>query len=89
MLLDDHADTIGSMEAVAIEYKAGDASFHNGLTAHGAGPNFTPYSRRAMTLQMMPADAKFAGKQNILTAERFASLTAGDHLAVDEINPAM
>lgn len=89
MLLDDHADVIGTMEAAPIEYKAGDASIHNGLTAHGAGPNFTPHSRRAMTLQMMPARATFAGKQNILTAERFASLKVGDALADEEMNPRL
>lgn len=47
--------TGGGGQASPREMKAGDVSFHNGLTVHGAGPNRTGNTRRAMTLQMMPA----------------------------------
>jgi len=89
MMTDDHPASIGHLDAVPIEYRAGDASIHNGLTAHGAGPNMTPRARRAMTLQMMPAGATFSGTRNILGDERFAALTPGDDLADDTENPVL
>jgi phytanoyl-CoA hydroxylase len=42
------------MEPVAVPMKAGAASFHSGMTAHGAGANMTPGRRRAMTCGYMP-----------------------------------
>jgi phytanoyl-CoA hydroxylase len=67
--------------------KRGDCGFHNGLTAHGAGPNMTPGWRRAMTCAYMPDGSTFNGKQNILPKEYFESLTLGDVLDNDELNP--
>ena len=42
------------MAPVAVPMKAGAASFHSGMTAHGAGANMTPRRRRAMTCGYMP-----------------------------------
>src|SRR5450759_1673996 len=38
-----------TMRAVSAPCSAGSAVFHNGLTAHAAGANMTPFPRRAMT----------------------------------------
>jgi phytanoyl-CoA hydroxylase len=76
-----------SVEPLPAVMKAGDAGFHNGLTAHGAGPNFTPYPRRGMTCAYMPDGATFNGIQNILGAEYMAGLTVGDVLDDDEQTP--
>lgn len=78
------------IEPVAVELPAGGATFHNGLTAHGAGPNMTPHRRAAMTLQMMPADENaFNGKQNVLTLEQVEALQIGDRLDAEEQNPML
>lgn len=75
------------IEPVAAEMKAGSAGFHNGLMAHAAGPNMTPYSRRAMTCIYMPEGATFNGIQNILPDELVAALSIGDILDDDTQNP--
>ena len=49
------------MEPIAVPMKAGAASFHTGMTAHGAGANMTPRRRRAMTCGYMPDGATFNG----------------------------
>ena len=67
--------------------KAGDVGFHNGLTAHAAGPNMTPYHRRAMTCAFMPNGAVFNGQQNILSEQYMAGLSIGEPLQDDEQNP--
>ena len=67
--------------------KAGSAGFHNGLMAHAAGPNMTPYARRAMTCAYMPDGATFNGIQNILSKERFESMEIGDLHDDDEHTP--
>ena len=76
-----------TIEPVPAEMKAGAAGFHNGLMAHAAGPNMTPFSRRAMTCAYMPDGATFNGIQNILSQERFESLEIGDLLDDDEQTP--
>ena len=68
------------IDPVAAEMKAGSAGFHNGLTAHAAGPNMTPYPRRAMTCIYMPDGATFNGIQNVLSDEQVAALNIGDVL---------
>ena len=73
--------------AAPAEMKAGSASFHNGLIAHGAGANMTPGWRRAMTCGFMPDGCTFNGIQNILTDEQFASYEIGDLLEDDRQNP--
>ena len=74
------------IEPVAIEMKAGSASFHNGLMAHAAGPNMTPRPRRAMTCAYMPDGATFNGIQNILSQEKFESMQI-DEVHDDEQMP--
>ena len=73
--------------AAPAEMKAGSCSFHNGLTAHGAGANMTPGWRRAMTCGFMPDGCTFNGTQNILTDEQFAGYQIGDVLDDDRQNP--
>ncbi len=75
------------IKPVAAVAPAGAAVFHNGLTAHGAGANMTNKPRRAMTCAYMPDGSTFNGQQNILPAEYFQSLTVGDTLNDDRINP--
>jgi ectoine hydroxylase-related dioxygenase (phytanoyl-CoA dioxygenase family) len=77
------------IHAVPAEMKAGSCSFHNGLIAHGAGPNMTPGWRRAMTCGFMPDGSTFNGQRNILTKERLAKLTVGAVLDDDEYNPLL
>jgi ectoine hydroxylase-related dioxygenase (phytanoyl-CoA dioxygenase family) len=79
----------GKKEAVCAEMKAGSCSFHNGITAHGAGCNNTPYHRRAMTCAFMPDGATFNGQQNVLPKEYFKTLKVGDVLDNDEQNPVV
>ena len=76
-----------SMEPSIAAMQAGQAGVHNGLTAHGAGPNMTPYLRRAMTCAYMPDGATFNGQQNILTDEQVQKLKIGDVLNDDSQNP--
>ncbi len=77
----------GALEAVAVEMKAGSCSFHNGLVAHGAGANMTPYHRRAMTCGYMPDGSTFNGQQNILSPEQVANYEIGDVLEDDGQSP--
>lgn len=72
---------------VMAEMKAGDCSFHNGFTIHGAGANMTPGWRRAMTCGYMPDGSTFNGTRNILSKEYFESLKVGDVLDNEEQNP--
>ena len=75
------------VEPIAGVMKAGDAGIHNGLTAHGAGPNMTPGWRRAMTCAYMPDGATFNGEPNILSDEQVAKLEIGDALDDESQNP--
>ena len=75
------------VQPIVGEMKAGDAGIHNGLTAHGAGPNMTPGWRRAMTCAYMPAGATFNGIPNILSEEQLANLEVGDVLDDESQNP--
>jgi phytanoyl-CoA hydroxylase len=74
-------------KATAAPMKAGSCSFHNGLTAHGAGANMTPGYRRAMTCAYMPDGSTFNGQQNVLPDTYIAQLKVGDVLENDEQNP--
>ncbi|NUM74334.1 phytanoyl-CoA dioxygenase family protein [candidate division KSB1 bacterium] len=78
-----------NLEPVAAVMKPGTAGLHNGLTAHGAGPNMTPRWRRAMTCAYMPEGATFNGNQNILSKEQVAKLKVGDPLNDDSQNPLL
>lgn len=72
-----------------VPMQAGDCSFHNGLTAHGAGANMTRKRRIAMTCAYMPIGSTFNGQRNILPESYFKSLQKGDTLANDDWNPAV
>ncbi len=76
-----------SIEPVVAKMKAGDCSFHNGLTAHGAGVNMTLKRRMAMTCAYMPDGSIFNGIQNVLDDNYFNSLKIGDTLNNDIFNP--
>ena len=76
-----------TMPATPAPMKAGSCSFHNGLTAHGAGANMTPGFRRAMTCGYMPDGSTFNGQQNIMPPEEFARMKVGDVLENDALNP--
>jgi len=75
------------VDPVAVPMKPGDCSFHNGLCAHGAGANMTRGRRIAMTCAYMPDGSTFNGQQNIMPDDYFHSLSEGDLLNSDELNP--
>lgn len=78
---------MAAIDPVLVPMKAGDCSFHNGLTAHGAGVNMTRQRRIAMTCAYMPDGSAFNGQQNILPDDYFRSLAIGDILNDDQQNP--
>jgi phytanoyl-CoA hydroxylase len=78
---------MAQIDPVAVPMKAGDCSFHNGLTAHGAGANMTRKRRIAMTCGYMPDGCTFNGTRNILPKDYFESLKPGDTLCNDDWNP--
>jgi len=80
---------MGEIDPVAVPMKAGDCSFHNGLTAHGAGANMTRKRRIAMTCAYMPEGSTFNGQQNILPDAYFKSLKEGDLMQNDDWNPVV
>ena len=73
--------------ATGVEMKAGDATFHNGLLAHAAGPNMTPTVRRAFSVIFMPDRSTCNGHRNVLPKRLFDSLRAGDFLDDPDFNP--
>jgi ectoine hydroxylase-related dioxygenase (phytanoyl-CoA dioxygenase family) len=75
------------MMPVFATMRRGDCGFHNGLTAHGAGPNMTPGYRRAMTCAYMPDGSTFNGNKNILPDDYFARLKVGDVIDNDQLHP--
>jgi phytanoyl-CoA hydroxylase len=78
---------MAEIDTVAAPMKAGDCSFHNGLTAHGAGANMTRGRRTAMTCAYMPIGSTFNGQKNILPDSYFKSLAVGQILDNDKQNP--
>jgi len=76
-----------NIEPVPAVMKAGSCSFHNGLTAHGAGANMTPHPRRAMSCAFMPDGSVFNGQQNILTDKQIAALEEGQPIQLDDQTP--
>lgn len=74
------------IKAVPAACAAGSVVYHNGLIAHGAGTNMTPYPRRAMTCAYMPDGATFNGQKNVLPDDYYASLKVGDVLDDNSIN---
>ena len=75
------------VDPVAAPMKAGDCSFHNGLTGHGAGANMTRGRRIAMTCAYMPIGCADNGNPNVLPREYHESLAVGDVLENDDWNP--
>ncbi len=75
------------VDPVPVPMKAGDCSFHNGLTAHGAGANMTRGRRIAMTCAYMPIGSTFNGNRNILPPALLGQLEVGDVLEDDDWNP--
>lgn len=75
------------IEPVPVEMKAGDCSFHNGLTAHAAGPNMTTGTRAAFSIIYMPADATYNGIKNVLPPRLLESLEPGAPLNDPQQNP--
>jgi len=80
---------MAEIDSVPVPMKAGDCSFHNGLTAHGAGANMTRTRRIAMTCAYMPVGSIFNGQKNILPDAYFHSLQSGDVLENDDWNPVV
>ena len=78
---------MGDLEPVAVPMKAGDCSFHNGLTAHCAGPNISRGRRIGMTCAYMPDGSTFNGQKNILPQSYFDDLAEGDILNDETLNP--
>jgi phytanoyl-CoA hydroxylase len=78
---------MAEVDPVPVPMQPGDCSFHNGLTAHGAGANMTRSRRIAMTCAYMPEGSSFNGLQNILPESYFESLNKGDSLENDDWNP--
>jgi phytanoyl-CoA hydroxylase len=76
-----------SIEAVAAPMKAGSCSCHNGLVAHAAGPNMTPYPRRAMTILFMPDGSTFNGRKGYFSESYVATKKIGDVLDDEEVTP--
>jgi phytanoyl-CoA hydroxylase len=78
-----------SVEPVPCPVPAGGCTFHNGLTAHGAGPNLTTSPRRAMTCAYMPDGATFNGQPNVLPPRLLDRLEVGDVLDDEDQNPLL
>ncbi|MBS0614248.1 MAG: phytanoyl-CoA dioxygenase family protein [Proteobacteria bacterium] len=78
-----------SIPATCVQMKAGDASFHNGLTAHAAGPNMTPGTRHAYAAIFMPDGSRFNGARNVLPQKLFDALRPGDLLSDDDFSPVV
>jgi ectoine hydroxylase-related dioxygenase (phytanoyl-CoA dioxygenase family) len=80
---------MAKIDPISVPMQPGDCSFHNGLTAHAAGPNMTRGRRIAMTCADMPDGCTFNGQKNILPKSYAETLTVGDPLDSDELNPRM
>ena len=78
---------LGEINPVAATMRAGGCSFHNGLTPHAAGANMTRGLRRAMTCGFMPDGSTFNGEKNVLPQSYLDTLSVGDLLDNDTLNP--
>ena len=59
ILRSDDLATVG--EPVTVPLRAGDATVHDALTLHGAGPNLCDRPRRAWTAVFMPGGTRYLG----------------------------
>lgn len=55
--------------------------------AHGAGANMTAGRRRAMTCAYMPDGCVYNGTRNVLPQEYVETISVGDELNDDWLNP--
>lgn len=78
---------LGRMDPVPVVMPAGGCSFHNGLMAHAAAANMTPYPRRAFTCAYMPDHSTFNGIPNVLPNRILDTIEIGDPLDDDTQNP--
>jgi|GEM_PF-159458 len=59
LLRDDDRELVG--DPVTVPLAAGEATVHDALTLHGAGPNVTDRPRRAWTVVYLPASTLYLG----------------------------
>lgn len=78
---------MAEIDPLGVPMEPGDCSFHNGLTAHGAGANMTRSRRIAMTCAYMPEGATYNGRANILPEAYRQTLTEGEVLENNQLNP--
>ena len=78
----DHAD---ECVAVSAPVPAGSVIFHHSLTFHGATPNVSDKSRRAMIIHYMADGMRFNGSGHMVTA--LTSLKPGDPMEDDDLWP--
>jgi ectoine hydroxylase-related dioxygenase (phytanoyl-CoA dioxygenase family) len=76
-----------AIQPFVAEMKAGDCSFHNGLTAHGAGVNMTNGRRIAMACGYMPEGSRFNGQQNVYPESYVSALALDAVLDNEAFNP--
>lgn len=63
----DVAPQTKGIKPVTIELKAGDCTFHNGMTFHYAGPNRSDGMREAFAIIYMPEDTTYNGVAHVVT----------------------
>lgn len=59
LLREDDLELVG--EPVTVPLSAGEATVHDALTLHGAGPNLSDRPRRAWTVVYLPASTRYTG----------------------------
>jgi len=62
-----YAPHIKPVKPVTCELKAGDVTFHNGLTFHYAGPNKSDQTREAFAIIYMPENTTYSGETHRVT----------------------
>ncbi len=75
------------IEAKPAPVPAGGLVVHNSMIAHSAGPNQTPYPRRAMTIAFFPDGLTYNGNFDTLPKEYYTKLQEGDLLNDDRYVP--
>ncbi|MEQ8718403.1 MAG: phytanoyl-CoA dioxygenase family protein [Acidimicrobiales bacterium] len=69
-------DLVG--EPVTVPLAAGEATVHDGLTLHGAGPNLTDTPRRGWTMIFIPADTRWTGGPHPHADNNIAGMVMND-----------
>lgn len=78
-----------SIAAVPTPIRGGGLVIHNGMIAHGAGPNMTPGRRRAMTIAYFPDGETYNGRRDSLPTSYYDALNEGDPLDDDRYVPLL